>query len=134
MKHTCRTYFRISGDFEPRELAALLGLRPHDMRRRGERYGRARRVAEESELTLGYNEHYEVNVNDMLRKTLTGIMDKADILRRMREEAGLSYALVIVPEIVRDTDEPTPILSLEADILAFLHISGATHDLDYYII
>ena len=69
MKHTCRTYFRISGDFEPRELAALFGLRAHDMRQKGERYGRAGRIAEESELTLGYNERYEVNINDMLRKT-----------------------------------------------------------------
>ena len=133
-KHTCRTYFRITGDFEPRELASLFGLRPHDMRKKGERYGNARRVAEESALTLGYNETYEVNINDMLRKTLAGMMDKADILRRMREEAGLSYALVIVPEIVRDSDEPTPILSLEEDIIAFLHVSGATHDIDYYIL
>ena len=134
MKHTCRTYFRISGDFEPRELAALFGLRAHDMRKKGERYGRAGRIAEESELTLGYNERYEVNINDMLRKTLTGIIDKADILRRMREEAGLSYALVAVPEIAHESSEPTPILSPEADIIEFLHTSGALYDLDYYIL
>jgi hypothetical protein len=69
----------------------------------------------------------------MIRVTLGDIIDKAELLCKMRVQMNYEYYLVIVPKIESDSDEPSPILSLDKDIIEFLYKSGAQHDLDYYI-
>ena len=83
---------------------------------------------------IGYNEHYDVDVNKMIRVTLKGLFGKERELKELCERFSVTLMLEIVPYIVANTDEPTQILSLYKDIIALLYNSGAEVDMDYYII
>ena len=122
-KNSCRTYFRICGNVNSGEILNELELT--DVR-----------VTEKdgtTKIAVGYNDSYAVDINDMLRVTLSELFGKEERLSELKSELGLDYYLVIVPELVAKSDEPHPILSLDSDIIEFLYLSKAEHDLDYYI-
>ena len=131
-KHRCHTYFSISGDFSPQALMGRLGLKADKFVAKGEqtKFGK---VAQFSYAKFGLNEEYDVDVNVMIRKTIAPFLDKIDLLCHLKNSFGLEYAIVIVPELVAESDEPKPVLSLDRDIVEFMYLTGATHDLDYYI-
>ncbi len=120
-KHTCYTYFAVIGDIPADVLLSALSLREGQLK-----IGKGK-------ITLGKCRTYSVNVNDMYRETLSPLFGKERILADLRDRYALSYYLVAVPEIAHDSEEPTPILSLEPDIVEFLYRSGTEHDLDYYV-
>ena len=132
-KHECRTYFRIIGNFDTKEVLSLLNVEADKIYNKGEISEKSKIVREYDEITIGFNNEYNVNINEMLRKTLSSLMSKIDILTKIKKEYELDYYLVIVPEIYSGSDEPSPILSLEKDIVEFLYLTGTEEDLDYYI-
>lgn len=83
---------------------------------------------------MGLNEQYNVDVNEMIRLTLKNLLGKEDKIREMQKLFSVQTALEIVPYIVAESEEPTQLLSLDDDIIAFLYKSCTAHDLDYYII
>lgn len=121
-KHTCYTYFAVIGDVPADVFLSALSLREGQI------------TVGKGKLELGKCRSYSVNLNDMYRETLSLLLGKEQILEELRHRYRLSYYLVAVPEIVSDSEEPTPILSLEPDIVEFLYRSGTEHDLDYYIL
>ena len=133
-KHTCRTYFLVVGEFDPKAFCRELGITPTRTVRRGEPKGERGIPARQDEVEIGFNDRYRVNVNEMIRKTLFELADKTALLDDLRRRYDLTYYLEIVPEIASGSDEPTPILSLDEDIVEFLARTGARHDLDYYIL
>lgn len=133
-KHTCRTYFLITGKFDPKELCHTLGIIPTRTVRCGEPRGMRGIPATQDEVEIGFNDRYRVDINEMIRKTLAELAEKTALLADLRKKHDLTYALVIVPEIDTHSDEPHPILSLDEDIVEFLYRTGARHDLDYYIL
>ena len=84
-------------------------------------------------MRIGFNDTYDVNVNNMFRTTLKDLLGKEERLAELKSELGLDYYLVAVPEIAATGDEVHQILSLDADIVEFLYLSKTTHDLDYCI-
>lgn len=82
---------------------------------------------------VGFNDEYDVDVNIMLRKTIGSLFDKSEELRNLQQHFGVHISLVAVPEISCSCKSPTPILSLDPDIVEFLYKSRILHDLDYYI-
>lgn len=80
------------------------------------------------------NKNYDVDVNNMLRVTLAPFFGKESELKRIAERFGVTFVLEIVPELYASGDDPTPILSLDSDIIKFLYLSGAQHDLDLYVL
>ena len=86
------------------------------------------------QVVIGSNTNYEVDVNDMARETLKSLFGKEKILVELAEQYDLEYFLERVPTIVIDSDDPTPILSLDMDIVDFLHYTNTKDDLDYYVI
>lgn len=83
---------------------------------------------------IGYNENYNVNVNKMLRVTLKDLFGKEEQLKKMQEMFSIQIYLEIVPYISSESSEPSQILSIEKDIIAFLYKSNIEMDLDYYLI
>ena len=83
-------------------------------------------------LIIGFNEKYEVDINDMIRKTIKPLLGKEDELDMLRRKYNLKYYLVLVPTI--KVDGVHPILSLAPDIIEFLYLTGTEEDLDYYIV
>ena len=133
-KHACRTYFLVVGEFDPKAFCRELGITPTRTVRRGEPQGARGIPAAHDRVEIGYNDRYRVNVNEMIRKTLSELAGKTDLLAELRRRYDLTYFLEIVPEIASGSDEPTPILSLDEDIVEFLARTGARHDLDYYVL
>ena len=68
-KNSCYTYFRISGEFDPDEVTALLGLQPDqswksgDLRRDGTAY-------DFSHWLFGRCDEYSILVEEQMRKTI----------------------------------------------------------------
>ena len=120
--HELRTYLRAHFDEEPAGLfEELVGT--FDCRWYKEKYAYHTKV----------NTHYDVDVNNMLRITLAPFFGKEHDLKRISERFGIDFVLEIVAELEPNSPQPTPILSLDKDIIAFLHLSSTTHDLDLYI-
>ena len=144
-KHSCKTYLAVRFEFDAQKNAEFVRAKkfpaPEDI-------GITNKTEVERKLTslgveyawkrhgfiVGLNSEYEVDINAMLRKTLSGLLGKEAELKRICRDYGVSLALVAVPQIAAESDEPKPYLSLADDIIAFLYKSGATTDLDYYIV
>ena len=73
-------------------------------------------------------------ISDVLRETLRPYFGKEQALRRLKEDFDAILRLEIVPELVANSDVPLPCLSLDGDIIKFLYLSGAEHDLDLYVL
>ena len=120
--HEIRTYFKVCYGSEPSGLLQALteGLGgkwlkgPHDY------YTKV-------------NSDYDVDVNNMIRVTLAPFFGKESAIKKIARDFGVSFMLEIVPELYAGSEYPTPILSLERDIIEFLYLSGADYDLDLYI-
>ncbi len=80
-----------------------------------------------------YNLDYDVDVNNMLRVTLAPFFGKEEEIKRVCDLYRVSFVLEIIPELCASSEDPTPILSLDNDIIKFLYLSGVEHDLDLYI-
>ncbi len=123
--HKCRTYFNISSDFEIDIEMISLQL-----------------SIDRKEISLSQNPNsinigncleYDVDINNMLRKTLVSLLGKEEILVKLKEQYNFTYYLERVVELDTSCDEPTPILDLSSDIIAFLYKSETFDDLDYYL-
>ena len=131
--HKCRTYFRIIGNFNSQEILNALNVKADKIYNKGEIIEKSKKIRENDEITIGFNDEYDVNINVMIRKTLKDLTSKTELLLNLKKELNLEYYLVLVPEIYSDSDEPNQILSLESDIIEFLYLTKAEQDLDYYI-
>lgn len=143
--HSCMTYLAVSFDVDARKSAELLrgGKTPEpellgitakpDVERELAALG-CPAVWARRRFVIGQNTEYNTDVNEMLRVTLSDLFGKERELLRLSREYGVRIALEIVPRIAADSDSPNPILSLDGDIIEFLYKSGATLDLDYYIV
>lgn len=83
---------------------------------------------------IARNEEYDVDINNMVRKTIRNFVGKEKEIRQMLERFGAEMYLEIVPEIRADCDEPKPILSPDDDVIEFAYKSGVKLDIDYYVL
>ena len=82
-------------------------------------------------IEIGANERYEKDVNDMIRKTLGDLINKADKLLELKKLYGLEYKLCRVCLLSRDDENMN--LSLSPDIIEFLSLSQTEDALEYTI-
>ncbi|MBR2974271.1 MAG: hypothetical protein IKC47_00810 [Clostridia bacterium] len=124
--HSCLTYFYVdvsqSTNFNLQQFCTALSLTEDDYL-----------VCGNSNLRIGVNSSYDVDLNVMARATLACIWQQRTTLVDLKNHFGLVYYLVRVPQIYTDCDQPNPLLSLDADVVAFLHETGTLDDLDYYV-
>jgi hypothetical protein len=131
--HKCRTYFIITGDFNAKDVLNALEVDNYEVFNKGEEYKISKRKREFDEIKIGFHDNYNVDINEMIRATLKGLINKTDVLKTLKKELSLDYALVLVPEIYSDSEEPKQILSLDRDIIEFLYLTETDIDLDYYV-
>ncbi len=132
-KHECRTYFRIIGEFDTKKVLNLLEVKADNVFNKGEIIEKSKKIREFDEITIGFNNEYDVNINVMIRKTLKDLIPKIAILADLKKTLSLEYYLVLVPEIYSESEAPNQILSLENDIIEFLYLTKTEQDLDYYV-
>ena len=130
-RNTCYTYFKIVGDFNPDYVSELLNIIPQeswkigDTRRDGTKYDFAL-------WKVGQCNEYDVEVANQMRKTISGLLEKIDLLNEIREENDVCFYLEIVPTVyVNDTN---PCLAPTLDIIDFCHATRTEIDIDMYIL
>lgn len=124
--HTCLTYFYVdttkSTNFDLQNFVSTLGITTQNYQLR-----------DNGCIRIGTNDNYNVDINSMLRTTLSCIWNKAEELVVLAKQYNLTYYLIRVPHVYANSDAPKPLLSLDADIVAFLHQTGTHDDVDYYV-
>ena len=129
-RNSCYTYFKIVGDFDPDEVTDLLGLEPEktwkigDERSNGTRYDFALWM-------IGRCNEYEVEVEKQMRKTVSSLSDKIELLNKIRSENDVSFFLEIVPTIY--VGDSNPCLAPSLDIMDFCHATRTEIDNDLYV-
>lgn len=79
-------------------------------------------------------DEYDVDVNVMLRKMLKDLFGKEQKLKEITEKFFKVITLEIFAVKVKDSEEPEQILSLDKDIIEFLHKSGVELKSGYRVI
>lgn len=129
-KNECYTYFKIVGDFDPDYVSSLLNLDPEkswkigDTRRNGTKYTFAC-------WEIGRCEEYDVEVSCQMRKTISALLDKIDLLNKIREENDVEFYLEVVPHIY--CGDINPVLAPELDIIDFCYMTRTKIDIDMYV-
>ena len=129
-KNNCYTYFRIVGDFDPDVISVRLGITPDECWKPGDlrRDGSLHTV---SCWTCGRCYEYDVCVENQMQKTISGLLDKIDILNQIRNDFDVSFYLEVVPEIY--VDDINPCLAPSLEVIDFCHATRTEIDIDMYI-
>lgn len=132
-RNRCYTYFKITGDFNPDEVTALLGLQPNEVWKRGDMWlkGHASQTYASSAWLFGRCDEYDPYVEEQMRKTIAPLLDKIDLLNRIREENDVEFCLEIVPNIY--AGDINPCLAPPLDVIDFCHATRTQIDIDMYI-
>ena len=125
-KDTCYTYFMITGCTDPATLLEELEVTPYSVTER--------EAGKSYDIKIGLCETYSLDVNDMYRVTLAELFGKEETLARLKQDLGLDYYLISVPELYRDNDGAHQILGLDYDIIEFIYLTKTVHDIDYYVL
>ena len=130
-KNTCHTYFKIVGNFKTDEISEILGLLSDkkwdigDCRKNGSKYDFAI-------WKIGYCDKYDVLVTNQMEATIAPLLNKIDILQKIKENYDVDFYLTVVPTIY--TEETTPCLSPSMAIIDFCHQTRTEIDIDMYLI
>lgn len=129
-KNECYTYFKIVGDFDPDEISMRLGLEPS----RSWKIGDSRKNGTKYDFALweyGRCSEYDVLVENQMRKTISGLLDKIDMLNQIRNDFDVSFCLEIVPEIY--VNNINPCFAPPLDVIDFCHATRTEIDIDLYL-
>ncbi|MDE5602046.1 MAG: DUF4279 domain-containing protein [Clostridia bacterium] len=130
--NTCYTYFSIKGNFEPDDITEILGLHPFESHKEGESRARGNGVYSCSTWNFGRCNEYNVNVNEQIRKTISPLLDKIELLKHIKDKYAVDFYIEVVPEI--HVGESVPILGLDLDIIDFCHETRTVVDIDMYVL
>lgn len=114
------TYFKISGKFDTEKLIALIGVTPDVS------YN-ADLTSENSVLIYGINNENDAELAERLTATVSELISKEELLYTLREKFGLRYHISLGGAPVNQLYVFPHILS------RFIHVSGAIHDIDFYV-
>lgn len=129
-KNMCYTYFRITGDFDPDAVSDILELVPEDQWRIGD-YRKDGTQYDFASWEFGICTEYDVVTENQMRKTIAPLLDKIDLLQKIRSEYDVCFTLEIVPTIY--VGNPNPCLAPSLDIIDFCHETRTIIDIDMYL-
>lgn len=129
-RNRCYTYFRICGDFDPDEITEILGLTPTRTWKAGDKR-RHKGTYAFSNWEFGRCDDYDPCVEEQMRKTIAPLLDKIDLLNRVRNTYDVEFSLQIVPTVY--AGDPSPCLGPPLDVIDFCHATRTGIDIDLYI-
>lgn len=129
-RNSCYTYFSIVGDFDPDLVSKLLNLQPDRTEKIGD-VGRIGRKCCCASWEFGRCSEYDVDVSVQMRKTISPLLSKVDILNWLREENDVRFYLEVVPKIYAGNINPA--LGPDLDIIDFCHATRTEIDIDMYV-
>ena len=140
MKKTeCYTYFSIKGEFDPDEITSILGIQPVKTFRSGEpRYF----MKDGQKIDTGHKyscscwdgcrcDEYDVIISNQMEKTIEPLIQKIDLLNKLRERFDATFTLEVVPSICCEHEKPC--ISPSMKVIDFCSKVRADLDIDWYI-
>ena len=129
-RNSCTTYFVIVGDFDPDIVSQVLNLPPDASRKKGDKR-RGGSEYDSARWEFGRCSEYNVYVSLQMRKTISALIDKVDLLKKIAEDNEVEFYLCVVPEICEG--EIAPCLAPDLDIIDFCHATRTKIDIDLYV-
>lgn len=127
--NSCYTYFKIVGDFNPDNVTHLLELQPEQTWKIGDYINGSKRNF--AVWIIGRCDDYDVEVSNQMRKTISPLLDKIDLLKKIHLDNDVSFYLEIVPTIYADGQNPC--LAPSLDVIDFCHETRTEIDIDMYV-
>ncbi|MGN1372503.1 MAG: hypothetical protein ACI4VK_00475 [Candidatus Coproplasma sp.] len=121
-ENECKTYLRIVA--EERYLDDIMGCIS--------KFTPCKR--EKNSVVAGVCDSYDIDVNAMLKQSLASFVGREQTLLDIQQKYSAEIWLVVVPQIVADSDKPRQLLSPDEWVIEFLYKAGVKYDLDYYIV
>ena len=129
-KNSCYTYFTIIGNFDPLVITDLLQLSPEHTRRIGATRPNGS-TCDTARWEIGRCERYDPIVSNQMEKTISVLLDKIDILNKIREKYNAKLYLSVVPCVY--TDDVSPGLAPSLAVMDFCHATRTEIDVDLYV-
>lgn len=127
-----KTYFKITGDFNPEDITKILCLQPVQTWVKGEK----RKISKVGNYTFSLWEFGVIEkknnlfANKQMLETIKPLFEKIDSLNELKKIYNLNYVLEVVPKFY--TDLYKPILSPLKEVIDFCSQTGTLLDIDYY--
>ena len=131
-KTNIKSEFRVLGDFfSPEEFTEEIQIKPDRIYKRGEKIdgGPALRKCSTWELFTECEE--SLDINEQLKKVTCKLIDKRDLLRRLKEQMDLIYVFDFAIYI---ENKEAPAIYFEQEFIDFCRDIGAVIDVDTYVI
>ncbi len=136
IKFEVKTYFKITGDFNPDEVTEKLGIVPDEHWKKGDvRYKLKDKVSLyefsmwKTGLSKTTNEYY---VENQMLKTVAALKTKTDVLNKIKEDNDVKFTLQVVPEFYSKKEKP--VFALGNEIIDFCSLTHTEIDYDYYFL
>ncbi len=118
-------------DFDPEEISKRLGLCPSKCGRIGDPR-KDGSLFDFAYWQYGDCDEYDVLIENQMRKSIAGLLNKIEVLNEIRERFPVSFCLEVVPQIY--VNNVLPCLSPPLDVIDFCHATRTEIDIDYYIL
>lgn len=126
----CKTYFSLRGDFDANIVETPLGIKSYkkwnskDKRMDGGEYGF-------SFICFGECLEYDAYAENQMRKSISKIKDKAELIKKIVKKFNANLTLSVVPKVLSDSVLPS--LSIPLDVIEFCSGVVAKIDIDLYV-
>ena len=131
-KTNIKSEFVVSGDFfSPEEFTQELQIKPDKVFRKGEKINHGHKVWDFSTWMLFPEYEESLDINEQLGKVISELIDKRDLLRRLKEKMDLYYVFDFAINI---KNKETPAIYFEQEFIDFCRDIGAVIDVDTYVI
>ncbi|WP_018015514.1 DUF4279 domain-containing protein [Teredinibacter turnerae] len=128
-----RVYFALDGDdFDPDEVTKLLGIEPTSIRRKGSRIPGKVPVDNSWELCTEQVVGEYIDVYEMSAEIVSQLIPLQDLIIEAIEKFNLSPRLQVVLWFSANSEQSTPAIGFEKEIVAFLGRVGVLVDIDTY--
>lgn len=126
----CYTYFKIVGNFDPDTITELLGIVPEEFWKIGDKRKNGT-VYDFACWKTGTCREYDIEVSNQMLKTLVPLLDKTDVLNKIKKRYDVDFVLEVVPTV--RFDESTPCLAPSLEVMRFCCAAGISIDIDLYV-
>lgn len=128
-----RVYFALDGDnFDPDEVTAFLDIEPTSIMRKGSRIPGKVPVKNSWELCPDQIVNEQIDIYEMSKEIVDQLFPKKNLILEAIKQFNLSPRLQVVLWFSADSEQSTPAIGFDKEIVHFLGSIGAYVDIDTY--
>lgn len=130
-QNSCYTYFKITGNFDPDDITAKLGLYPSRQWHIGDLRKNGRSAYDFALWEYGRCNDYDVIVENQMMQTINDLIPKIQELKEIKQKYDVNFTLEVVPSIF--VDNINPCLAPNRTVIEFCYHTETNMDIDLYV-